>query len=311
VADLYPMYELTPKDLRAIELLNKYKNDDLPTRLKDFHHLLDTLIYLNQELADTGFEIKAWEKFSETLLMKFFFHGLSLHQIYSGLTLTSGYFGKEVNGKRYVDIPSGRAVLRSMLETFLMYHYIYVNPEDDGVKELRYYSWIYTGLLHRQEFPSKTDFAKVQKLRDQREMERLKEIIITLPAYGSLTSKQKQALLREGSSKTFMHWNKIMEETGFLKNNPFVTIYTMLSVYAHSEGLSAIQLNSAVNDQTFQSGQAIIDIHNAQLLVCMMILSHIKIFPVLQPKFNSLKDETRYDIEILAMMGKAKGDTPD
>lgn len=305
------MYEFTPKDHRAIELVYKYNNDDMATRLKDFHHFLDTLIYLNQELADTGYEIKAWKKFSETLLMKFFFHGLSLHQIYSGLTLTSGYFGKEVNGKRYIDIPSGRAVLRSMLETFLMYHYIYVNPEDDGVKELRYYSWIYTGLLNRHEFPSKTEFAKAQKLRDQREMERLKEIIITLPAYGSLTSKQKQALLKEGSAKTFMHWNKIMEETGFIKNNPFVTIYTMLSVYAHSEGLSAIQLNSAVNDPTFQTGQANLDIHNAQLLVCMMILSHIKIFPVLQPKFNSLKDETRYDIEILAMMGKAKGDTLD
>lgn len=298
------MYELTPKDLRAIELLNKYNNDDMPNRLKDFHHLLDTLIYLNQEMADTGHEIKDWQKFSETLLMKFYFHGLTLHQVYSGLILSSTYFGKEINGQRYIDIPSGRAVQRSMFETFLMYHYIYVNPENENVKELRCYSWIYTGLLHRQEFPSKTDFAKAQRLKDEREMERLRAIIIALPAYRELTAKQQQALLQEGSAKTFMHWSKIMEETGFGKNNPFVTIYTMLSVYAHSEGLSAIQLNSAVADATFHKEQAKMDIHNAGLIVCMMILSHIKIFPVLQAKYNTLADETRYDIEILAMLGR-------
>lgn len=305
------MYELTQKDRRAIELLNKYTHDDMVTRLKDLHHFLDTMIYLNQEMADTGHAIKDWEKFSETLLMKFFFHGLTLHQIYSGLTLSSVYFGKEINGKSYIDIPSGRAVLRSMFETFLMYHYIYVNPEDGNVKELRYYSWIYTGLLHRQEFPSKTDFAKTQRKRDQQEMERLKEIIKTLPAYGQLTPKQQVSLLKEGSAKTFTHWNKIMEETGFSKNNPFVTIYTMLSMYAHSEGLSAIQLNQSVSDPRFQTDQAKIDIHNAQVVVCLVILSHIKIFPVLQAKFDSLADETRYDIEILAMLGKAKGDALD
>ncbi len=281
----------------------------MPTRLKDYHHFLDTLVYLNQELADTDYEIKSWQKFSETLLMKFFFHGLTLHQVYSGLTLSSGYFGKEINGARYVDISSGKAVLRSKLETFLMHHYIYVNPEDEGVKELRYYSWIYTGLLHRQELPSTTEFAQAQKQRDQQEIERLKDIIIKLPAYQQLTPKQQASLLKEGSAKLFSHWSKIMEETGFVKNNPFLSIYTMLSVYAHSEGLSAIQLNSAVSDSTFQTGQAKLDIHHAQLLTCMMITSQIKIFPILQKKFESLPDETRYDIEILAMLGRAIGES--
>lgn len=305
--DLCPMHEPTPKDLRVIELTNKYYNDDMATRLQGYHHLLDTMIYLNQEMADTGYQIKNWQKFSETLLMKFYFHGLTLHQIYSGLTLSSGYFGKEINGAHYVDISSARAVLRTQVETFLMYYYIYVNPEDENIKELRYYSWIYTGLLHRQEFPSKTDFAKTQRLKDQQEMERLKKIITALPAYRQLTPKQQTKLLTEGSAKTFSHWNNIMEETGFVKNSAFLSTYTMLCMYAHSEGLSAIQLNSAVSDPTFQIGQAKMDIHHAQFLVGMMIMSHIKIFPVLQAKFDRLPEETRLDIEILAMLANVKG----
>jgi hypothetical protein len=302
------MYVLTPRDKRALMLVEKYKHDDMVTRLRDYHHLLDTLAYLDQHMADSGHKIKSWQKFSETLLLKFFFHGLTLHQICSGLTMSSDYFGKEINGVNYIDIPSGKAVLRSKLETFLMYHYIYVNPHDEGVKELRYYSWIYTALLHRQGFPAKTQFAQAQKQKDQQEMERLKEIIIALPAYGQLSSKQQSALLKDGSAKLFSHWSAIMAETGFVKNNPFITIYTMLSVYAHSEGLSVIQLNSAVSDSTFQTEQTKLDIHHASLLTCMMITSLIKIFPVLQNRYDSLTDETRYDIEILTMLGKASGE---
>ena len=59
------MYELSPKDLRAITLMEKYKQDAMATRLKNYHHFLDTLVYLNQTLADTGHEIKSWQKFGE------------------------------------------------------------------------------------------------------------------------------------------------------------------------------------------------------------------------------------------------------
>lgn len=96
-------------------------------------------------------------------------------------------------------------MLRSQLETFLMYHYIYVNPPEDDMKELRYHSWIYTGLLQRQQFPSRTAFAQRQRKKDVQEIERIKNIIINLPAYIQLSSKQQVALIREGSAKLFSH----------------------------------------------------------------------------------------------------------
>jgi hypothetical protein len=125
----------------------KLQTDDLATRLKAYHHFLDTLLYLNEALIDN--KIQSWQKFSETLLIKFAFHGFMLHHIWSGLALSSSYYKHEVSGVSYTDVPSVKAVLRSQLETFLMYHYIYVNPREEETKELRYYSWIYTGLLHR------------------------------------------------------------------------------------------------------------------------------------------------------------------
>jgi hypothetical protein len=301
------MYELTPKDRRAIKLMSKLQTDDLETRLKDFHHFLDTLVYINEVLTDEKVAIKSWQKFSETLLMKFVIHGFTLHRIWSGLALTSSYY-KKMAAVPYIDVESARAVLRSQMETFLMYHHIYVNPTEEDKKELRYHSWVYTGLLHRQQFPSRTEFAKVQRGKDVQEIARIKEIIINLPAYKILSEKQQAALIKDGSAKLFSHWNTIMTETGFVKNNSFLSFYTMLSVYAHSEGLSAIQLNAAVGDPSFRLQQSMIDCYQGMQLTCLMITAMAEMWPAAKRRFERLPEQLQWDVEMLSRLGKSTGE---
>ena len=130
--------KLTPRDLRAIEQLKKIDRNDLVENLADYHLLVDTLIYLHEAIAEEQVEIKYWQKDSETLFYKFVLHGLSLHHILSGLKLGSVYFKEEMNGKSTIDISSARTIFRAQFEAFLMYHYIYVNPIEDDIKELRY-----------------------------------------------------------------------------------------------------------------------------------------------------------------------------
>lgn len=305
------MRQLTPKEKRAKELMAKLQSDDLPTRLKDYHHFLDTLLYLNEALIDDEAQIPSWKKLSVTLLFKFAFNGFTLHHIWSGLPLSSNYYKHEVSGVSYTDVPSAKAVLRSKLETFLMYHYIYVNPSEEDTKELRYYSWIYTGLLHRQQFPSRSAFAQRQRAKDIKEIERLKNIILNLPAYKHLSSKRQAALINHGSAKLFSHWSTIMTETGFIKNNTFLLLYTMLSVYAHSEGLSAIQLNSAFGDPSFQAHQSMNDCLHAIELVCMMITALVTNWPAPRARFAELPEQLQWDVEILTRLGKATGERLD
>lgn len=302
------MHQLTPKEKRARELMVKLQSDDLPTRLKDYHHFLDTLLYLNEALVDDKVQIQSWQKFSGTLLTKFAFHGFTLHHIWSGLTLSSSYYEQEVAGVSYTDVPSAKAVLRSALETFLMYHYIYVNPPEDDTKELRYYSWIYTGLLHRQQFPSRSAFAQRQREKDIQEIERLKDIILNLPAYKHLNPNRQAALIKHGSAKLFSHWSAIITETGFVKNNTFILLYTMLSVYAHSEGLSAMQLNSSSADPSFVLLNSTTDCLHAIELVCMMITSLITMWPASRARFEKLPEQLQWDVEILTRLGRATGD---
>ena len=294
--------ELTPKDFRAIELQQKYNRHDLVENLADYHLLIDTLLYLHEAIVEEQVLIKYWQKDSETLFYKFAFHGLTLHQIFNGLKLSSVYYKVEMEGKSSIDLASARAIFRTQFEAFLMYNYIYVNPVDDDLKELRYNAWIYSSLLQRQEFPSKTEFAKQQKAKDKIKLNKMKETISKLKSFQNLSAKQQQSLLDTGSGKLFSHWATILKETGFSESTPFYTIYKLLCIYTHSEGLSIIQLSSQPDRHKNVISQANLDLYNAKLLVCLMINSIMKLHEVVKKRFNTLPEQVQYDIELYSMM---------
>ncbi len=289
--------ELTSKDLRVIELMKQYERQDLEFNLKEFHNLIDTLLYLNETLRLEKTQIQSWQKYSETLLFKFSLHALTLHDILSGMTLKSTYFPKELNGAKVVDISSAKVVLRSQIETLLMYHHIYVNPSDDDEKQLKYHAWIYSALLQRSKFPAATEQGKAQKSKDQEEIVKIKLIIQSLTSFKKLSQKQQTALIDTGSGKLFNHWATILRETGFTEKHAISIMYTYLSMYAHSEGLSAIQLNSGMFKYEKNKGDANLDLHTSKLLVCLMISAIVKLFKPVEEKFKTLDENLQTDIQ--------------
>lgn len=294
--------ELKPKNLRAIEIQKKHTTGSLVESLTEYHFLVDTLFYLHEAIAEEQVPIKYWQKDAEILFYKFAIHGSTLHQIFKGLKLSSVYYKDEVSGKTSIDISSARTILRAQFEAFLMYHHIYVNPMDDDLKELRYNAWIYSSVLQRQNFPSKTAFSKQQKAKDKIELDKIKETIRKLKSFQDLTAKQQQSLFDKGSGKLFSHWEAILKETGFSESTPFYTIYTLLCMYAHSEGLSIIQLRYHPGIQNSVRSQANLDLFNAKLLICLMISSLTKLYEVVNRKYNTLPEQVKIDIEIYCMM---------
>lgn len=185
-----------------------------------------------------------------------------------------------------------------------MYHFIYVNPDTEDLKELRYYAWIYSGLLQRQDFSAETETAKQQKAKDLVELKRLKGLISNLGSYKNLSEKQQQALLEKGSGKLFSHWATILKETGFSEKNPLYTIYTFLCIYAHSEGLSAIQLEYQPGGLENTHSQAFLDLHHSKLLVCLMINSITGLFEVAKKRYDTLPDSTKWSIDFYSRLAK-------
>lgn len=282
---------------RVYELMEQYNRHDIKEQLEEYHKLVDTLIYLNETLREEEVIIQYWEKYSETLLLKFALHGLTVYDILQGHTLKSRYYEKELSGKSIIDAASAKVVLRSQLETFLMYHYIYVNPESDDEKQLRYHAWIYSSILSRQNFPFQSEYARQQREKDQKAMEDAKKEMQGLSSFQRLSEKQKKGLLDVGTGKLFNNWSTILKETGFSEKHALSVMYYHWSIYAHAEGLSAVQLTGSAFTVKKQGLDMLLDLQSSKFMICLMITALAQKYTVIQKRLTNLPDALRFDIQ--------------
>lgn len=291
----------------TFEFLRKHQNSDLVENLSDFHSFIDLLIHLNETLAKQNVKVREWEYFQETLILKFALHGISLHQILSGTTFSSQYYQiPNSEGLPILDISSAKTILRAQYETFLIFHHIYVNPPDDDEAELRYYAWIYSALLGRQKYPTINEESKIQKEADRKRMEEIKVKLETLNSFKKLTDKQKVGLINRGTGKLFNNWSKIMDESGFPEGNFLNSIYEYLSIYAHTEGLSILQLKATKFNpkDDHNLSQINSDVMYSKILTCVMIQELVAKFNELKLVWEALPESTRFEVEFYYKIAK-------
>ncbi|TAE18793.1 MAG: hypothetical protein EAZ95_03475 [Bacteroidetes bacterium] len=299
---------LSKEQLFAIEIYQNNQMKDLAFAMQEYEYFLGILLYVQDTLADKEVDVQDWERYVGVLTHKFVLHGKSMLELLKGFTWSIPFF-PTTSQKQMVDISSANTIFRAQFETALMYHHIYINPQTDDEKELRYYAWIYTALLQRQKLNPRTEEGKQQKERDAEEMEKMRQIMQNLEAYKNLSPKNQNNLFETGSVKFFKKWNVIMEESGFEEGNIFNSLYYYLSVYAHSEGLSAIQLHDAgyLFSSEHNQNSAYQAISQSKILVCHMI-KHIKnSHTLIEERFKTLPEKTQYFIEFYAKMATHKG----
>jgi hypothetical protein len=113
---------------------------------KEYLKLLETLIKVIE--ANKGVPAGPDDRVldAEGLALKFFGHACSAIYLYTGTTVP------EIMASLF-DVGSINVLGRAALETFLVFHYVFVDPSSDQERDLRYLSWLLAGLLERQEFP--------------------------------------------------------------------------------------------------------------------------------------------------------------
>lgn len=159
--------KITEEMLIGYQNLKDFETKNLKKNLEELMEFTDILIYFNEKLAENGTKNKEWEKYYETLILKFSFHGISLYRILDGYQFKSKYYqNQNIESIEVLDISSAKALLRAQFETFLMLHHIYINPKDDNEKALRYYAWVYSALLRRQEYTVIDNYGEEQKKKD-------------------------------------------------------------------------------------------------------------------------------------------------
>ena len=289
------------------EAATKFYNKDIAVTRNDLYDQLDLLAYLKETLVQEKVKVDEHDPMSEQLVIKFYLHGQSLAKIGEGFNITSKYLDTEpLSELRYIDISSLFAIGRAQLETLLMYNHIYVNSNEIAEQKLRYNSWIYTALLQRKNIPAETKEGKMQKERDILHMETLKSKIASSPRFAELKPNQQRSIFETGSSKLFKHWNVIFEESNYPKDGMFSKLYYILSAYAHSEGLSVIQLKSSLHLLKNKSNSEYVFLQTlaSVIMTSCMIQNIVKRFPAISKRYDTIDEKIRYNVYFYSQLGK-------
>jgi len=239
----------------------------------DYIKLLRTIIQVGE--ANKGLEAGSDDRIldAEGLLLKFFGHASSLLYLSRSTTIQDIFPDIPIS---FFDPGSINILARAALETFLVFHYIFIAPQSETEKDFRYVSWVYAGLLERQKYPVHSPQGK-QKLQSEKQgIDLLKEKLQRNAYFRKLPSKQQDGLLRHGKWR-FSSWKDIALSAG-LNEATAKGFYNFLCGYAHANYISILQIRQAenANDQKHLFAAAI---NLVMIAMANMIRSYCNLFP--------------------------------
>jgi hypothetical protein len=144
------------------------------------------------------------------------------------------------------DWPSMEVLARACLETFLAFHYIYIEPETDQDEfQFRYHSWMVAGFARRETFPYVPEEHEKQVANDAGALEQHRRRIRKTRHFQSLKPGVQERVLaglnwRPGVTLSAMAERVFGTELGR-------AVYSYMCSHAHSDALSVVQMKQAVS----------------------------------------------------------------
>lgn len=213
-----------------------------------------------------------WLSGADILSAKLFNHIGSLYYLSKGTPLSIICD----HHQRYIDHSSITVIVRAAFETYLTFYYIYCDPSVTiNEKRFRHLVWEIGGLRDRQAF-SVVRPENMPKLEAEKaKLDQLISQLESTDVFLGLDSKAKKQA-RSGKWKYKKGWADCAEIAGFNKE-VFRDVYSYLCSYAHSGGLSALQIGQATNieDQKKLTG---ISLHYGMILMSHFIIGFPELF---------------------------------
>ena len=287
------------------EILAEFNDKNLSRHLDSYHLFLDSLINLNETLTESKAKMADWEIYSETLTIKFILHANSLYQLYQAPEFDS----KQLNRKlKFLDISSILVLTRTLLECFLMFCHIYINPANKEEQEFRFMIWAYSSLVDRKKNRKARQVLSQEFLeKEEKELEDYKTRLTSNKLFQELSKKQQNTILTKGQAKLFKDWRTIIDETNLADRSRWKELYSYLSGFSHSEGLSAAKIrHNFNNDPTYRHEEAVLFCFSTNIMICKMIVELVKKHKIIEIKFNTFSDELQQRIKFYSNVGSEK-----
>jgi hypothetical protein len=204
----------------------------------------------------------SWQADIQPLAKKLFFHlGSALH-LQNGTLLPLPTIGQFP----FFDFPSISILIRSALESYLTFQFIFVQPNSIEEKRFRRTVWALGGLRERQRFKLTTQEGYEKLESEKSKIDDLKRQVRDNAFYAELPKNLKKEAIK-GKWRLGKHWIEIAEASGTHRDY-FVSLYAYLSSYAHSDYLGVLQISQA---QTTSEQQSLCSLYT---FVGLSLMSH-------------------------------------
>lgn len=205
------------------------QESDYISLLKVFAHVLEankgTIMGSDDKILD-----------AEGLAAKCFFHASSFLYLLRSTNVPE-------LGISFFDPASMNVVARAALESFLVFHYVFVEPDTEEDKDFRYLSWKLADLKERQKYEAMSPQGKVKQEQEQKAIEEIIKKISTNQYYTQIKSKHQRDILG-GRAWRLKSWIDIGLSTG-LSEDYAISCYRFLCSYAHAGSMSVLQIRQA------------------------------------------------------------------
>jgi hypothetical protein len=261
-----------------------------------YMQLLELLFTVVQSLVDRdpSDDQRRFVHDAEGLVQKFFFHGLSALYLSRGTVLPDMSF--EAN---FGDFASTAVLVRTMLETYLIFYYTYIDTMDNPpMREFRYLSRVLYSLLQRQRYPVESPEAVQQLDADRTVIEQVRSELQNNSVFLEsewLDSRRRREILERGmcngSPPPFQPWVEVATRAG-LGLLYARTMYSFLSIHAHSGYIGTLQVRQVqTSEEQRESIEGALGV--AAVITAKMVFSYCELFPEASEALDEMLDAAR------------------
>lgn len=268
----------------------------MPDKINDLLNLLNIFAEIIEANKGTpsGKDLRVID--AEGLALKFFGHSISALYLYRGVNIPD--LGLPI--KNFPDPFSFDVLIRAAFETFLVFYFIFIESNNNDELELRYFSWIISGLYQRQNYPATIE-ENIKKLEEEKKViSSIENEIQKNTIFNSLPNNKKKKYfdnLKKGNWRLVINnnkftnkgWVSIAQSAGFTELNSKY-IYNFLCDHAHSGSISVTQLSQSFD---FRIRRELMEGTLGLLLICVanFIKSYTSFFPKSKRFYNSKYSE--------------------
>lgn len=246
----------------------------------DYSQLLE-LYYqvVDSKRGDKLAEDQKWLYDAETLSVKLFNHLGTIQYLSQGTTLPK----IDKYQRHFVDHASISVLARAAFETYLSFYFIFIDKKCSlPERKFRHLLWKLGGLNDRQKFVTVSK-ENCQKLDSENKIiNKLQTELENTQSFLNLSPKLRKKA-KQGEWRLNKGWADLAEIAGFDKEI-FRKVYRYLCSYAHTGGLSGLQIGQAIKVDD-QKGLCVLSVQFGLILLSHFLFSYTDLFPETKTEF--------------------------